>query len=168
MAITWTPDDEYLGVTNVEIDILYTIDITFTPAVEEIGLTFISDVSCTLDYPELSDYVFVNCSFSDLSGSIAITGNVPLDVFDRYSVEYIDHGESDKTQETVISEVVNVPDNKEVYVINVDPRQTIDVFLTVTVSLSNSTSETKSYHFMSRQTYDRIRDWTKNYFENRY
>lgn len=117
---------------------------------------------------------------------ILISGEGTLEIFNLYSITHINKGQSDKTEEPVVSAIADVPDKKDIYKISVDPRVSklfesyIDVKLHKKVQIKRVidsevvfendeiTEYNKTYLVEISQTYDKIKDWVKNYFENRY
>lgn len=117
---------------------------------------------------------------------ILISGEGTLEIFNLYSITHINKGQSDKTEEPVVSSIADVPDKKDIYKISVDPRVSkffesyIDVKLHKKVQIKRVidsevvfendeiTEYNKTYLVEISQTYDKIKDWVKNYFENRY
>ena len=53
---------------------------------------------------------------------ILISGEGTLEIFNLYSITHINKGQSDKTEEPVVSSIADVPDKKDIYKISVDPR----------------------------------------------
>lgn len=117
---------------------------------------------------------------------ILISGEGTLEIFNLYSITHVNKGQSDKTEEPVVSSIADVPDKKDIYKISVDPRVSklfesyIDVKLHKKVQIkrvidsevvfeNDEITEYKNTYLVEiSQTYDKIKDWVKNYFENRY
>jgi len=160
IVVSFTPSDEFddrsLDTFVMEIDdILYEPYFTFTPITEIDGVPLGEN---QLGYK--------------------VSSTVPLSVFDQYSVTYVDKGSSDKIMTPITVEVPDVPDYKDVFIVTVDPREEITITFTGTATTTEGTSvgeftypaitDTKQYSVIIRQTYDQIRDWVLDYFQNRY
>lgn len=150
---------------NKTIHVEYTDDPTLLPSDD----TIIKQVN-----------VFSDCSYlnfikqiSNKNCIIHVSGTVPIDVFNQYSVKYIDKGKSDKIQTPVISELISVPNNKDIFKISVDSRNKITFYIDVNVttfSIKNNTENyfNKRYNVEITQTYDMIKSWLDDYIKNRY
>lgn len=117
---------------------------------------------------------------------ILISGEGTLEIFNLYSITHVNKGQSDKTEEPVVSSIADVPDKKDIYKISVDPRVSklfesyIDVKLHKKVQIkrvidsevvfeNDEITEYKNIYLVEiSQTYDKIKDWVKNYFDTRY
>lgn len=123
---------------------------------------------------------------------ITFNGNVPLEVFDQYQMQYVDKGKSDKNQTPVISTIQNMPDHKELYKITPDSRASIEIPIELQVKVqkkiitesSSSSSDSSSTGSTSEvieiieevinlkieilNDLNYISNWTKDYFNNRY
>lgn len=137
---------------------------------------------------ESSQYISVSDTTYNNSKNkiILISGEGTLEIFNLYSITHINKGQSDKIEEPVVSAIADVPDKKDIYKISVDPRVSklfesyIDVKLHKKVQIKRVidsevvfendeiTEYKKTYLVEISQTYDKIKDWVKNYFENRY
>jgi len=160
--LTWAPTDLLLGEENVQTNISYDISLTLDTLTD-----IITGITAEITDQNFSGFFNISVSFTDLTGSIHVSGNVPLDVFDQYSVEHIEQGFSDKNQTPIIDNLANVPDNREVFKINIDNRKVISTFLHVNVNTSAG-NEAKDFEMKHRQTYDMVHTWCTNYFDTRY
>ena len=115
-----------------------------------------------------------------------ISGEGTLEIFNLYSITRVNKGQSDKTEEPVVSAIADAPDKKDIYKISVDPRVSklfesyIDVKLHKKVQIkrvidsevvfeNDEITEYKNTYLVEiSQTYDKIKDWVKNYFDTRY
>lgn len=136
-----------------------------------------------------------------------IIGKAPLDLY-NHLVTYVDKGKSDLNSTPVVTTIGNVPDFKDVYKVDVDPRTQIslkfDFTLNFTVSTKQLNSESSenngtnngttgtgtsstgntgntgnnivitnealnfSKTIIITQDYNHVKDWLKDYLENRY
>lgn len=110
---------------------------------------------------------------------ILISGEGTLEIFNLYSITHVNKGQSDKTEEPVVSSIADVPDKKDIYKISVDPRVSklfesyIDVKLHKKVQIkrvidsevvfeNDEITEYKNTYLVEiSQTYDKIKDWVK-------
>lgn len=150
---------------NKTINVQYNDDPTITPTDD----TIIKQVN-----------VQSNCSYLNFikdvynkQCNITVSGSIPIDVFDQYSVEYVDKNKSDKTQVPINSDLNNVPNNKDIFKVLVDSRNKITFYIDVNVttfSLKNNTENyfNKRYYVEITQTYDMIKTWLNDYFKIRY
>lgn len=200
-VITWTPSSLLLGEENVYSDLSYTIDAVLTPS-DPLKPNLITNLSAEITDPELAKFFTISTTITNASApstpapvpnadpaapppgpvpsdpsscTVTITGNVPLDIFDQYSVEHIEQGFSDKNQQTIVDLLADVPDKREVYKINVDGRRTISSFLKISLTSNYKptdtemfVTETNTYEMKHRQTYDMVHNWTTTYFGDRY
>lgn len=184
---------EGLGENEVETDISYTINFILAEATDPPGVETIIDSSVIYNSSPIDWGNYITFNFFESPEltppeyGLTITGNIPLDVFNLYSIKYVNRGSSDKLMTPITSEISDVPDNKEVFRINVDPRSFIkfDFTVSVTTEIDNNDPTdplyiegdpaniveetfTQDYSLCFIQTYDMIRDWTQDYFTNRY
>lgn len=155
------------------------------PSFEYNDISYIEIIRLHSESPEyisVSDTTYNNSK----NKIILISGEGTLEIFNLYSITHINKGQSDKTEEPVVSAIADVPDKKDIYKISVDPRVSklfesyIDVKLHKKVQIKRVidsevvfendeiTEYNKTYLVEISQTYDKIKDWVKNYFENRY
>lgn len=173
MIAFWTPPYSLLGEDDVYMDIIYSISVVIT-GVDPNQHNTVESITATVTDPALQKYFTITTNIQNAEppvnsrASVTIIGKVPLEVFDQYSVEHIEQGFSDKNQPTVVDALDDVPDKREVYKINVDPRQSTSTFVKIDVTDSDDSTASKVYEIRHRQTYDKIKNWTVNYFENRY
>jgi hypothetical protein len=147
-----------LGADSVYTNINNTINVTFTPDAGSESETLIS-VTIIADINE--DSISLNNGIS----SCSIQGNYTLDLFDKINIKYVDKGFSDKNQTPIIVDKISlVPENKEVFEVSSDPRQSILVTYTVTATTSAGVSESSTYTYTIGQTYDSIKNWIQDYF----
>lgn len=166
--ITWTPNDTLIVTSNVNENFTFDITAVFTPDTEG-DLRTLTSITTVIDETVFQSYFTITeIVNSSVSRTNHVVGNVPVAVFDQYSTKYVDQNQSDKTQTPVIAAPQDVPDGKELYEVHVDDRLEIIKTLTVTVTQSDNTTESKQYQMIFIQTYDDIRDWIQDYFENRY
>ena len=110
---------------------------------------------------------------------ILISGEGTLEIFNLYSITHVNKGQSDKTEEPVVSSIADVPDKKDIYKISVDPRVSklfesyIDVKLHKKVQIkrvidsevvfeNDEITEYKNTYLVEiSQTYDKIKDLVK-------
>jgi len=166
-SIVWSPDGA-LPLPNKTIDIQVndSVSALYTPTTTDI----ISNVTATWN---ASTSLILTPSFTGTTATVTITGTQGIDVFNQYSAKYIDRGQSDNTQTPVIvTDLTLVPDFKEIYQINVDPRTSINLSFNIVVYIENNlvpvTSYTQTYNFDVFQTYTNVKTWTDDYFTNRY
>lgn len=173
MVAFWTPPYSLLGEDDVYMDIIYRVSVVIAPVDPNQHKT-IESISATVTDPALQKYFTITTNVQNANppvnsrATVTIIGKVPHDVFDQYSVEHIEQGFSDKNQPTIVDEVDDVPDKREVYKINVDPRHSKSTFVKIDVVVSDGSIASNLYEIRHRQTYDKIRDWTTNYFGSRY
>ena len=181
-------------------ELLYTIDAVLTPS-DPLKPNLITNLSVEITDPELANFFTISTTITNASVpstpepdpnadpaappgtvpsdpsscSVTITGNVPLDIFDQYSVEHIEQGFSNKNQQTVVDLLADIPDKREVYKINVDGRSTISSFLKISLTSNYKpagtemfVTETNTYEMKHRQTYDMVHNCTTTYFGDRY
>ena len=167
MGLVWAPTSP---LTNESVDTAVNKSLTavYTPVTTEI----VTGVSVVWDAVDLSNWLTFTPSFTDTSASVGIAGTILIDLFDQYSVTYVDKGQSDTTQTPVTTTIDLVPDAKEVYNIHVDPRTTITASFTVTVSITKGGVPQPDiinvFTFDVRQTHTNIKTWTDTYFSTRY
>lgn len=173
MIAFWTPPYSLLGEDDVYMDIIYRVSVVITDVDPEQHKT-VESITATVTDPALQKYFSITTNIQNAQppvnsrASVTIIGKVPLDVFDQYSVEHVEQGFSDKNQPTIVDDVGNVPDKREVYKINVDPRVSTSTFVKIDVTVSDGSTASKVYEIRHRQTYDKIKNWTVNYFGSRY
>lgn len=110
-----------------------------------------------------------NVILTDGINSASVTGQYTLALFPNTEIKYVDKGKSDKTQEPIVANgTESVPDFKEIISVKPDPIQKISVSYTITAKSVDGSIETKSYSHDVIQTYDNLRDWLLEYFENKY
>lgn len=101
--------------------------------------------------------------------SASVTGQYTLALFPSTEIKYVDKGKSDKTQApVVVNGTEGVPNHKEIISVKPDPTQKISISYTVTAKSVDGSSESKTYTHEVIQTYDNLRDWLLEYFENKY
>ena len=168
MGLVWTPTSP---LTNESVDTAVNKSLTavYTPVTTEV----VSGISVVWDTVDLSTWLTFTPSFTSTSASVGITGTILIDLFNQYSVTYVDKGQSNTSQTPVTTTIDLVPDFKEVYTITVDPRTTISVSFTVTVSIADINGAPlpdiiNVFTFDVQQTYTNIKTWTDTYFSTRY
>lgn len=180
--------EEGLGENEVETNISYTINFILAEATAPPGVETIIDKTVIYNNSPIDWGTYITFNFFESPEyGLTITGVIPLDVFNLYSIKYVNRGSSDKLMIPITSDISDVPDNKDVFRINVDPRTFIkfDFTVSVTTEIDNNDPAdplyvegdpaniveetfTQDYSLCFLQTYDMIRDWTQNYFTNRY
>ena len=101
--------------------------------------------------------------------SASVTGQYTLALFPNTEIQYVDKGQSDKTQTpTVVNGTESVPNFKEIISVKPDPTQKISVSYTITAKSVEGSTETKTYTHDVIQTYNNLRNWLLEYFENKY
>ncbi len=168
--MTYEPMTE-LGTTPVEQNFSFNLTLTLenTPELVETIEEIILDC----------DNIFINHTINN--NVIKFYGNAPLDIFDRYMFKYVDKGSSDKLMVPIISKMVDVPDNKDVFELQVDSRSTIEIPIKINVKIKSTTIPIPpllpvityiNYEINTKIIFgnspDKIRVWLKDYFENRY
>jgi hypothetical protein len=158
MAITIEPADRILSPVGdiVGTDFSYTITAT-----SDLGT--ITSIEIETDLPD------DNVTIADGT----ISGAYSAGIFNQTEVHYVDKGESDKTQTPVVvlGSLDDVPSFKEVFTVKPDPRESIDVTYTVTVTADEEGSvvtEVDTFTHTILQDYTPIKDWVTDYFANRY
>jgi len=159
-TMTWSDSGNLLGSHFVETPFSYVITPTWTPSITDTST--ISNV--TISVSALNSAFTLTQTSTDCS----ISGPVSITVFDRYSVLYVDKGNSDRTQTPITSTLTNLPDAKEVIRINIDTRRSITVDVTATAIMSDGATYSTVNTLEIKQTYDMINTFTKDYFANRY
>lgn len=103
------------------------------------------------------------------TNSASVTGQYTLALFPSTEIKYVDKGKSDKTQTpVVVNGTESVPDFKEIISVKPDPTQKISISYTVTAKSVDGSSESKTYTHDVIQTYNNLKDWLLDYFENKY
>jgi hypothetical protein len=160
-----------LGTTPVNIDFSFTSNFILENSV--------TTSESILNVEVLYDSEYINYTINPTS--VSFTGNIPLDIFDRYKLTYVDKGKSDKIQTPMVVTIDNMPDNKDLFKIEVDTRQTINIPITINIELEKTTlgltpaEDTVeiiniiiNYTLVVSQSFSYIKDWVSDYFENRY
>ena len=132
-----------------------------------------------LSYDVLYNNPYLNYSF--INNTFKFSGNISLSVFNQYQMQYVDKGKSDKTQEPVISSIDNIPDHKELYKITPDSRVSIDIPVVIKLQIENKVigetpeddtieiiNETITVKIKVLNDLTFIKNWTIDYFKNRY
>lgn len=168
--MTYEPLNE-LGTTPVEQNFSFNLTLTLENTAELVES--IEEITFNYDNTYISHIINNNI--------IKFYGNAPLDIFDRYMFKYIDKGSSDKLMTPIISKMTNVPNNKDVFELQVDSRSTIEVPIKIDVKIKTTTNPIPpllpvityvNYKIITKIIFgnspDKIRVWLKDYFENRY
>lgn len=159
--MTFTPE-EILGRTPVEQD--FSFSVNFTP--ESTENIIINTVSFDENF---TDYI----SYQISENSVVFSGNAGLDIFDNYKIKYVDKGSSDKIMTPIVSNIKDVPDNKDIFQLMVDSRTSIDVDISINVEIIDNETEESSIEtiilkIIFTNSSEKIRIWLRDYFDNRY
>jgi len=172
-----------LGEDFVDNNISYNIQYVLAEAEALPGVETITDQSITYSPEYIANYLTIS---SDTEG-ITITGNVPISVFDQYSVKYVDKGSSDKLMSPIVTTIDAIPNLKDIIKITVDDRIFIKFDITASVTTETNNNDpadplfdefneenivtetfTQTFSICFLQTWDMIKNWTDDYFNNRY
>jgi len=165
-SLSWTPNGVPLLKKTIDLNINDSVSANYTT----LGTDIISNVTCTWNN---TTSLILTPSFTTNTATVTITGLQDISVFDQYSVQYIDKNFSDLSQTPVVqSNLALVPNAKEIYKINVDPRLSINLSFDVNVFITNLgvplTTYTNTFNFDMFQTYTNVKTWTDDYFANKY
>jgi hypothetical protein len=179
--MTYEPIDT-LGSTTVEQAYSFNSTIILETTSTGTNTTIETIESISVDYgtfPNIFDYI----SHNIVDNIITFSGNFSLAVFDLYSLKYVDKGSSDKIMEPIITNIADMPDSKDLFEINIDTRQNINIPLIIDIIIKETTTDSElpaaepivnlvnysiNYNIIVNQNRDLIKNWIKDYFENRY
>lgn len=181
--MTFNPQN-ILGETRVETN--YSFNCTLELENTSTPTETITEEIESIEITPSSDYV----NYIITNNIINFYGNIPLDVFDLYKFKYVDKGSSDKIMTPVITNIYGVPDRKDLFEVTPDTRQSVQVpndsFINVKVQIKRTITEISTppaeptdpiieyidyehnYKITATQDMDLLKNWIKDYFENRY
>ena len=116
-----------------------------------------------------------------LSNIFTFSGSVPLEVFDQYQMKYINKGKSDKNETPVNCSIADMPDSKELFQITPDSRISIEIPIIINLQIQKKTlgltpeedvteiiNEVINTKIEILNDLMFIKNWTIDYFKNRY
>lgn len=151
-------------------DIVYTIiSHTISVVYDPIDVNDTNTLTSVVMVPQ-EPYVDNISTISITNGvdSCTLSGYFDMSIFDNYQVTYVDKGFSDKSSIPVTDILANIPDGKDIYNISVDDRLSVILNFAVTATVTDGTFETYYYTYEVIQSYNMIKNWTIDYFTNRY
>lgn len=114
----------------------------------------------------------VNLVFTDGVDSGSASGTVDLESFSDITVTHVSKGSSDLLEVPITETLSIVPDNREIYDINITELPDITVSVTATISYSTLLGGPQviaaNYNFDARFDYSSTKTWIQNYLANRY